>query len=260
MTSRKPNRRERRAAKPVDLDALYVNAMPELVASWDGTSDQVGYVYLPAPGEHVRVGWLDRSGSADRLLEMAHSMRDSDPQAKAKLQHIAVQVLQPHPNKDLYSVVIAYSGAALATVPRSHLDQQLQAGATEEAKQARRAIVEQMKDHAIQGLLEREEHGRDLDEAVVLILDPEDHAAKPLIDVITAVTGHVAGEQHASGKGPMLVVWERAKLLNGLRSIRPREAAWLEKPAPHDTARYICMAHGGVTVGYVQVHRKPNSP
>ncbi len=172
-------------------NALLDTYLDELAASWNGTTDQVGYAFAPAPGAEPSVGWLDRSGSADRLLELADRLRITQPAAGRQLQEMAVLVLRPVSNGSLQCVVVASEGAALAEISPSRLRELNAPGLTDGAREARGNIVESMSKLAVAGLMQRVAGGRSIDEAVVLILDPTDARAAPLAAAIGAAPGQL---------------------------------------------------------------------
>jgi hypothetical protein len=242
---------------PADLQSMLEGSLDELAASWDGTNNRVGYVFRAPSEDAPRIGWLDRSGSADRLLELAQWIKDGEAAAKGKLQKLAVQVFKPAaPGDKLQCVVVSpEAGALLAEIPPDRLTELNAAGATETAKNARRDILRRMTPLAAKGLLQFIEAGGSRDEAVVLIVDPEDRRAAPLAQVLKTVDDFDYTTQHEGGrKGPMLVVLKRSMLLEGLREARPSIAKWLGLVPPEkDVARAVCMAAGGHLLGYLRI-------
>jgi hypothetical protein len=238
------------------LEGLFNASLDELAASWDGRLDQAGYVFLPAPGDGPHVGWLDRSGSADRLLELAQMLKVGEPRAKEKLQKVAVQVFMPDPLGRLKCVVVAFeSGVLVASVPPADLKELNALGATEEAKRCRREILTSMRELAISSVLQVRQAGQSFDEVVVLIVDPNDQRAAPMARALKSVDNFDYSKQHKDGKhGPMLVVFDREILRDTFKTTRPLIAKWLDQPLPaEDHVRTVCMAKAGSTQGYLKM-------
>jgi hypothetical protein len=249
----KMNRAERRAEKPINLDALFRSHLDDLAAAWVPEVDSVGYVYLHERGGEASFGWLDRSGSVDRLLELADRMR-ADVDAKRRVQTMATEILSSPRDGQKQVVVVAPSGAALVTVEPAAFIEANATGQTEAARAGRAAIIRSVAQLALAGVQQRLDAGRRLEDSVVLVVDPADRRASRFADVLRAATKFDFSRQHVGGQGPMVVVFEREVLRRGLADLRPKVASSLDQPAPDGHARAVCMAHGGDSTGVIRFH------